>query len=258
MSTFLWEDIVFGPIRSRRVGNSLGINLMPTKGKICTFDCIYCECGLNSDGKGNSHIPSYQEVANALEARFKALFEANEIIDSISFTGNGEPTIHPSFPAIIDLTIALRDKYLPSARISVFSNATMIHKAEIRDALMKVEYPILKLDAASEELVNIINQPTGKYDIEQIISDMQQFNGNFVMQSMFLSGSNKGKTFDNCSAENVAEWREIVLKLRPKRVMIYSFERETPVKTLQKASVAKMHEIAAPLVAAGIDVQING
>lgn len=257
MSTILWDDITFGPIHSRRVGTSLGINLMPANGKICSFDCVYCECGWNKDGRKNLVIPSYEQVAAALEKKFKEVHGQGIKVDSISFTGNGEPTLHPDFPKIIDCTIALRDKYLHGAEISVFSNATRIGDAAVREALMKVENPILKLDAAFTDLAKRINQPQGPYDVAEIVENMKLFDGNFIMQTMFLKGVVPAGSVDNTTAENAEAWRKIVLALRPRKVMAYSFERETPSPGLVKATVEEMTAIAAPLMEQGIDVQIN-
>lgn len=257
MSTILWEDITFGPIHSRRVGTSLGINLLPIKGKICSFDCVYCECGWNKDGKQNTKLPDLEDIKKAIETKFKEVNSKNIKVDSISFTGNGEPTIHPNFPEIIDYVIELRNKYLLGAEISVFSNAMHIDKPAIREALQKVENPILKLDAASNNLAYKINQPQGNYDVEKVVANMKLFNGNFIMQTMFLKGETEKGSVDNTIESNVEEWRKIVLELKPRKVMVYSFERETPSKGLIKATVEEMKQISAPLIEEGIVVQIN-
>jgi wyosine [tRNA(Phe)-imidazoG37] synthetase (radical SAM superfamily) len=258
MSTILWHNIVFGPIISRRLGHSLGVNLLPIDGKICNFDCIYCECGWNKDGKKESHIPTKKEVFEALEGRISGLMKNGEKIDTITFSGNGEPTLHPNFPEIIDKTIELRNKYYPSAVISVLSNATQTDRKEIRDALLKVENPILKLDGADNDFVKKINNTPKGYTVEGIIDNLTHFKGNFILQTMFLRGTINGEKIDSTDPVLVKKWIDMVLKMRPKEVMVYTIDRETPTNSLEKVSVEEMEQIVKPLVASKIEVQIKG
>lgn len=256
--SILFNDIVFGPIHSRRLGSSLGINLMPKFGKFCTFDCIYCECGWNKDGRNDSHIPTYEEVDSALRTKFVKLAEEGTIIDTITFSGNGEPTVHPDFPRIIDTTIELRNRYFPKAAISVLSNATQIGKESIREALKKITNPILKIDSALEEYVRIIDNPYSGYSLEKTLGYLKEFDGNFILQTMFLKGEINGRTIDCTSKELTEPWIKMVLDLRPREVMMYTIDREPPASSLEKVTVEEMQSIASELVRNGIKVQIRG
>ena len=236
------EDTVFAPIFSRRLGASLGINLLPREGKLCNFDCIYCECGWNKDGRGDHRLPTVEEVRKALEDKLAACQAQGTPIDSITFSGDGEPTLHPDFPAIIDLTLALRDRYYPQARVSVLTNATRIGRPEVREALLKVENPILKLDAATDAQAAIVNRPEGHYSVEEIVQNMALFEGNFVLQTMFL----KGDGWE--TADWVEEWMTLVRRLHPREVMVYTIARETPMQGLRKYTAAEMRELVRPLL----------
>lgn len=248
------EEIVFGPIFSRRLGSSLGINLLPEKGKICNFDCIYCECGWNKDGRGDSKLPTASELEVALEAKLAGCRKAGTPIDSITFSGDGEPTLNPDFPQIIGITLRLRDIYYPAAKVSVLTNATMLHKDAVVDALKKVDNPILKLDAATDELVGRINQPQGHYSVREVVDNMKKFGGDFVMQTMFL----RAPGFDSSAPEQLNAWMDIVRELRPREVMVYTIDRETPATGLEKFTEARMRELVKPLLDEGFTIQIKG
>lgn len=248
------EELVFGPIHSRRLGSSLGINLLPRNGKICNFDCIYCECGWNKDGRGDHTLPTAAELHDALEVKLKECAAAGTPIDSITFSGDGEPTLNPEFPEIIDITIALRDRYYPSAKVSVLTNATRIGRDSVFNALRKVDNPILKLDAPSDALVARINQPTGDYSVRQVVEDMKKFKGDFILQTIFLKSSD----FDSSSPEVVEGWMDIVRELRPREIMVYTIDRETPAKDLKKFTVGQMRGLVQPLIDEGFVIQING
>lgn len=258
MPTILFHSVVFGPIKSRRLGNSLGINLMPKNGKLCSFDCIYCECGWNRNGTNDRTIPSKETVFGEMDTVFARLKAENTPVDTITFSGNGEPTLHPDFPEIIDYTLEMRDRFFPNAAISVLSNASMTGKKEIREALMKVTNPILKIDSGLEEYIHLVDNPAGKYSLKDTIENLRLFNGNFILQTMFLKGTVNGRRIDLTSPESTVPWREIVLDLRPREVMMYTIDRETPAKDLEKVTVEEMEAIAAPLKAQGIAVQIRG
>ena len=248
------EETVFGPIRSRRLGDSLGINLLPEKGKICSFDCIYCECGWNKDGRNDTLLPSAEKVRNDLETKLK-LCQANQInIDSITFSGDGEPTLNPEFPQIIDDTIRLRNQYYPNSKITVLSNATRVHLPEVFNALRKVDNPTMKIDAPTNELIEKINHPAPGYDINKVVEALKQFNGDFIMQTMFL----KSKDFDSSSPEVLNGWMAIVRLLKPREVMVYTIDRPTPEEGLQKFTVEEMRRLVQPLIDEGFLIQIKG
>ena len=248
------EDFVFGPIRSRRLGSSLGINLLPRNGKICNFDCIYCECGWNRDGMEDRVLPSPEDLRRDLTAKLRQCRAEGTPIDSITFAGDGEPTLHPDFPEIVDITIALRDEYYPEARISVLSNATRIGRDEVFQALRKTDNPILKIDAPTDELAARINRPQCDYSVSQVVEDLRRFAGDFVLQTMFL----RGPDFDSSAPEVLDGWMRIVRELRPREIMVYTIDRETPMKGLEKISAAEMEQMVRPLTDEGFRIQIKG
>lgn len=247
------ETLVFGPIFSRRLGASLGINVLPEKGKLCNFDCIYCECGWNADGRGDRRLPSAKELEKALEEKLSQCLKDGSKIDSITFSGDGEPTLNPDFPAMVDITISLRDKYFPSAAVTVLSNASTLWKPGIAAALMKVDNPILKIDAPSERLAAIVNRPSPGYDLGKVVSAMESLEGNFILQTMFL----KAPGFDSSSEEVLSLWKDLVRRVRPRKVMVYTIARETPMKGLGKFTREEMARLVGDLVEEGFDLQIN-
>ena len=246
------ETTVFGPIFSRRLGSSLGINLLPQQGKVCNFDCVYCECGWNKDGLGDRTLPSESDVREALEAKLSACRAAGTPIDSITFSGDGEPTLNPEFPAIIDLTLELRDRYYPSAKVSVLSNATRVGEEPVFRALQKVDNAILKLDAPTDAQVALVNRPAGRYHVEDVVQSLLRFQGKFVLQTMFLKGPGWA------SEDWVEAWMEIVRQVKPREVMVYTIDRETPMKELQKYTVDQMRSLVQPLIDEGFTIQIKG
>lgn len=257
--SILFDQIVFGPIHSRRLGISLGINLLPYDGKLCSFDCIYCECGYNKDNRTRTSLPKREDVRTALEDKLIKLKEDNIIPDVITFSGNGEPTMHPQFCEIIDDTIELRNKYIPKAKISVLSNAMNIGKEKVFNALKKADNNILKLDSAFIDTVRLIDCPNSPdYGIEKQIELFKKFDGNFILQTMFLRGMHKGQLVDNTTEEEVSAWLEIVKQTHPREVMIYTIDRETPEKNLHKVALDELKRIGERVEALGIKVNIAG
>lgn len=255
--TALFEDVIFGPVRSRRLGLSLGVNLLPVHAKLCTFDCIYCECGWNAEHRGSRRFNEREVVREALAAKLQQMAEEGELPDVVTFAGNGEPTMHPDFEQIIDDTIALRDRFCPEAKISVLSNATQLHRAEVVRALRRVDNNILKLDSAFDATVQRMNRPQqAAYTVARVVEQMRQFEGQFILQTMFLRGVCDGEPIDNTTPEEVAAWVRIVESLRPKQVMIYSLDRDTPCKTLERVSREELRKIAAHIEALGIAVSV--
>ncbi len=252
MSTVLYPSPVFGPIHSRRLGVSLGINLMPADGKVCTFDCIYCECGFNADHRPHSRRPTREEVAQALEKTLRDMKENGPKPDVLTFAGNGEPTLHPDFPAIMDDVVGLRNEYFPNAKISVLSNATLAPKAEIRAALMKADNNLQKLDTVNQRYIETLNRPTGKYDVNEIIESLKLFNGHVIIQTMFLKGADGEESIDNTGDEYVMPWLEAVKAIKPQEVMIYTIDRETPDQKLRKATHEELDRIVSLIKEAGI------
>ena len=252
MATIIFPSPIFGPIKSRRLGISLGVNLLPADGKICTFDCIYCECGFNSERRPKRRIPQRHEVADALEMKLAEMKADGALPDVITFAGNGEPTVHPQFNEIIDDTIALRDRYCPDAKVSVLTNATMLSKPTVFEALLKVDNNILKLDTVDTAYIQRVDRPNGRYDVREIIGYMKKFRGKAVIQTMFLKGEVDGVDVNNTVEEYVAPWIEAVKEIAPREVMIYTIDRETPQKGLIKATHEELDRIVKRLTDAGI------
>ncbi len=251
MSTFLFHNTVFGPIFSRRLGISLGINLLPSNVKYCNFSCIYCECGWSQKIK-NIQLPKRNFVYSELKKRLCELKEKNKPLHSITFAGNGEPTIHPEFAKIIDDVIELRNEYYPQALVSVLSNATMLKKKEVCEALKKTDKPIMKLDAGDTATFHKINQPLSKIPVEKIVDNLKCFEGNFIMQSLFVRGYYKNEYIDNSNPEAIEKWLEKVKILQPQEVMIYTIARDTPVETLEKVPQERLQEIGKLVEQLGI------
>ena len=252
----LREETVFGPIHSRRLGTSLGINLLPEKGKICNFDCIYCECGWNKDGRDDTLLPSAEKVRTDLERMLLRLQKEGTKVDSITFSGDGEPTLNPEFPQIIDDTLALRDQLAPSAKVSVLSNATRVHLPEVFHALCKVDNPIMKIDAPTNELIAKINHPAPGYDIARVIEALKQFKGDFILQTCMLRS--REYDFDSSRPEVLEGWMEIVRQLRPREIMVYTIDRPTPAQELEKFTPDEMAHLVQPLIDEGFLIQIKG
>lgn len=247
----LFTSIVYGPIHSRRLGVSLGINLMPTNAKLCTFDCVYCECGWNQP-VSHPQLPTREQVRDALKAQLQNL---NTPLNVITFSGNGEPTLHPDFLGIIQDTCELRDLYCPEAKISVLSNSTQLMREDVVEALRLCDNRILKLDSAIDDTMRLIDQPVNpNLSVKQIVERLQQFDGDFTLQTCFLHGEYQGKIIDNTTSEELQAWYQIIEVLHPKQVMIYVIDRTTPLQTLSKVPAEQMQQIAQPLRDKGIDV----
>lgn len=252
MSTIIYPSPIFGPIHSRRLGISLGINLLPSDGKVCSFNCIYCECGLNEDHRPHLPMPTSEQVSVKLEEKLRQMCQKGQYPDVLTFAGNGEPTCHPQFAEIIDDTIRLRNKYCPQAKVSVLSNSTMIHRPSVHDALMRVDNNILKLDTVNAAYIKKVDQPNSVYDVQQIIAHMKDFHGHIIIQTIFMTGTCNGENIDNTGDEYVNPWLDAVKAIRPQQVMIYTIDRETPTQGLEKASHKQLDIIRDKVIAAGI------
>ena len=250
--TVIFPSPSFGPVHSRRLGVSLGINLLPDDGKVCSFDCIYCECGFKAEHRTKKLLPTREEVRTALEENLNDMQAYGPAPYVLTFAGNGEPTAHPHFPEIIDDTLALRDKYFPKAKVSVLSNSTFIDRPAVFDALNKIDNNILKLDTVDEEYIHRLDRPNGKYSVKKIIEKMKEFKGICIIQTMFLKGSYLGKDMDNTSDKFVLPWLEAVKEIAPRQVMIYTIDRETPDHDLQKATHEELDRIVELNKKAGI------
>lgn len=252
MSTIIYPSPIFGPVHSRRLGISLGINLLPADGKVCSFNCIYCECGFNEDHRPTLPMPTREAVAEKLEAKLQQMQAEGQLPDVLTFAGNGEPTCHPHFAEIIDDTIRLRDKYCPKAKVCVLSNSTFIHRQQVHDALMRVDDNILKLDTIDPQYINKVDCPNGTYDVNAIIEHMKDFKGHVIIQTMFMKGQCNGESVDNTGEAFVGPWLEAVKAIGPQQVMIYTIDRETPTQGLEKASREQLDAIRDRVIEAGI------
>jgi len=256
MSGFLFQQFVFGPISSRRLGRSLGINLLPVNQKYCSFNCVYCECGWTPDKPTKLVLPSRAEVKNKLENRLCDLVKNQKEFDAITFAGNGEPTLHPDFPEIINDTIALRNIYFPEVKVAVLSNATTCHNPQIASALEKVDLNILKLDAGTEGTFALINKPKGNLSLKHTMDNLMLFKGKMILQTLFIKGSYNNQDFDNTTNHEIEAWLELVKKLQPVNVMIYSIARGTPVENLEKIPKDKLLSISQKVQDIGISTTV--
>ena len=258
MQTVLFHDTIFGPIHSRRLGTSLGVNLSPVDGKTCTFDCLYCEAGYNAQGPGKSGLPSRTEVARLLEEKLSTMKMAGERLDVITFSGNGEPTIHPEFEGVIDDTIALRDKYFPRVKISVLSNSTCLTREGVDRALRRVDNNILKLDSALTPTMRLIDRPgSPAFTSERVIGQIAGFSPECIVQTMILRGSHDGQPVDNTTDEEVEALIEAYRQIKPREVMLYSIDRRTPEQALVKVERDELERIASRVREAGFNVMVS-
>ncbi|MEI7596955.1 MAG: radical SAM protein [Bacteroidota bacterium] len=259
MATFLFENIIFGPIKSRRLGTSLGVNLLPLKHKFCSYNCIYCECGWtdNQIVDSNKLVPA-EEVRRMLELKLQQIKEEGGELDTITFAGNGEPTLHPEFAQIVDNTIFTRNKYFPSAKISVLTNASMLDKLYVNSSLLKIDNALLKLDAGNERMFELMNGPKGNLDFNVITNEIINFKGKKIIQTMFLRGEINGEVVDNTIESEVDSWIELLKKIKPDEVMIYPVDRDTPAKGLIKVSKEELEQIAGKIAFLDATVKVAG
>lgn len=257
MSTILFPSPIFGPVQSRRLGTSLGINLLPADGKLCNFDCIYCECGFNAQHRPHQKLPSQQLVEELLEKTLKEYQLQQKKIDVITFAGNGEPTLHPHFPEIIQKTIALRDQWMPTAKVCVLTNATTLENEKILRALLLVDQALLKIDTIDPVFHQNVNQPQKKYDIQNIINIIKKYPAHFTIQTMFLRGDYQNQSVSNTSDTFVTPWLQAIQRMHPKDVSIYTIARETPCQSLRKATPETLDHIASKVTALGFPCQVS-
>jgi wyosine [tRNA(Phe)-imidazoG37] synthetase (radical SAM superfamily) len=259
MTTLLFDRIVYGPVHSRRLGVSLGVNISPTDGKRCSFNCIYCECGLNEQRPAKQKAPSRDEVQNSLKEKLLKMNAEGMRPDVITFSGNGEPTLHPEFAGIIEDTLALRDQFCPQARVAVLSNSTMLHKEAVFQALCKVDDNIMKLDSVIDDRIRQIDDPENRhFDAAGLVRQLCRFNGRVIIQTMFLRGERDGVVIDNTCVDEITAWIDALKQINPRKVMIYTINRETPVKTLQKITLSELEIIAERVRHEGFEVSVSG
>ena len=258
MQTVLFHSTIYGPIHSRRLGMSLGINLMPNDGKICSFDCLYCEAGFNAQGPGKDGIPSRETVKKQLRRKLEEMKAQGQTLDVITFSGNGEPTLHPEFKKVVEDVLRLRTEFFPDAKVSVLSNSTMAGKPAVAEALLKVDNNILKLDSAMPRTFIAINRPVSPNCLpEGVIADLKRFEGKCVVQTIMLRGEFEGKHFDNTTDEELEALLDAYRQINPREVMLYSIDRKTPAENLEKVSKEELEQIAKRFRDEGFKVQVN-
>lgn len=258
MQTVIFHSTIYGPVHSRRLGMSLGINLMPNDGKICSFDCVYCEAGFNAQGPGKDGLPSRDTVKRQLRNVLNEMKQAGQTLDVITFSGNGEPTLHPDFKKIVEDVLRLRTEFFPDAKVTVLSNSTMAGKKAVADALLKVDNNILKLDSAIPHTFIAINRPVSPNCLpEGVIADLKKFQGQCVVQTIMIRGEYDGKHFDNTTDEELDALLRAYKEIQPREVMLYSIDRKTPAENLEKISKQELERIAKRFRDGGIKVQVN-
>lgn len=258
MEPNIFTTHIVGPIHSRRLGVSLGVNILPDNGKICSFNCVYCECGWNEDHRGGKFVDA-DEVMQQLEEKLQQMHRASNPLDVITFAGNGEPTLHPEFARIIDRTLSLRNQYYPAVKVSVLSNGTRMTVPAVKEALMRVDNNILKLDGAFDETVRLIDQPADShYNVRSVVEGMKGYQGELIVQTMFVKGEHNGQKFDNTTPEEVAAWCDLMRQIKPRQIMVYSLDRPTPEHNLTAISKAEMEQLVAPLMAESFRISISG
>lgn len=254
----LFQDIIFGPLKSRRFGTSLGINLLPLENKVCNFDCIYCECGWTNLKTAKKYFFPMDVVLEEMEKKLAEHKAHNRDIESITFAGNGEPTMHPDFNRIVRGTLSLRNKYYPRAKVTVLSNSALLTNKKVVEGLKLADLRVMKLDAGNEELFADINKPQSKITLAKIVKQLKQFEGDLYIQTLFLKAKHRGKVIDNSGPKAVAEWIELLKQINPAHVMIYTIDRETPLPTAQKIEAARLNEIKAAVLKAGLSADVYG
>lgn len=257
MGTLLFDSVIFGPVKSRRLGASLGINLLPNDAKLCNYNCVYCECGLtNHRSQGKKKFHTEAVVLEALEKKLLEMGAQGSQPDSITFAGNGEPTLHPGFAAIMQGVIDLRNQLCPSAKVSVLSNASMVHKDEVYEALLLADRNMLKLDTAIEDTFRRMNGPPAGFNLQKLMLNLGRFRQRMIIQSLFLRGTVNGATLDNTTEQELDAWLKAIVSLSPVEVQVYSIARETPLESLERADPHTLKKIAAMVERKGIPATV--
>jgi wyosine [tRNA(Phe)-imidazoG37] synthetase (radical SAM superfamily) len=235
----LQEGIIYGPINSRRLGRSLGINLLPTTFKLCPFNCIYCQYGwteahTDDASKYGDDLPSTGQVKEKLEGWLKK----DQKVSYITFSGNGEPCLHPKFDKMVQIASKLRDKYVPQARLAVLSNSTCLAKNSVLEGLKKLDVRIMKLDCGSEETFREVNRPHQNVKYEEVIQGLRDLD-HIIIQSVFMDGET-----NNIENEDIEKWIEQLNYIRPTEVQIYSIDRPSADQALRLVEKGRLEEIA--------------
>lgn len=234
----LQDETVYGPVYSRRLGTSLGINPLPLSYKFCDFDCVYCQYGWTPEKKGRERLKRVAELAREIEDAFRKLADAGHRVDCITIAGNGEPTIHPDFPEFVTALLKLRDHYFPGVKTGILSDASQAYRPEIKEALEKLDERYMKLDAGSPELIEQINRPRGNFNYDKMLKGLKNLKA-IVIQSLFMQGS-----YDNTGEIALREWSQTVRMLQPREVQIYTIDRRPADAGLRKVPSEELQRIA--------------
>ncbi len=235
----LQKGIIYGPIRSRRIGRSLGINLLPQDFKLCSFDCVYCQYGptVRKRLKARAELfPSLEEVAKELETTLKK----HKDLDAITFSGNGEPTLYPQLREVIQAAKALRDRYAPGVPLAMLSSSATVHIPQVREALCELDRPIMKLDAGDPKTFAAINRPAKAVKFERIVEGLATL-PDVTLQVMLLDGPDE---VENISESKLAKLVEVISEIRPKEVMLYSVVRPPAEAFVREVPKEQLKEIA--------------
>ncbi|MGN0055719.1 MAG: radical SAM protein [Atopobiaceae bacterium] len=252
MATFLNPAYVYGPVHSRRLGVSLGINMNPAEGKHCTFDCVYCELGTNEQRRTSVGFPAAADIVEAVRQKLEQLAGQGVVPDVLTMAGNGEPTANPEFPQVVDGILALRDRLCPNAKVAVLSNSTFAHVPAVHDALMRVDDNILKLDTVDPEFIARVDRPVGAYDVKKVVDTLASFGGHVIVQTIFLRGEVDGRSVDNTSDAYVEPWLGALRRIGPQAVTVYTIARDTPYPGLRKATHQQIDDICQRVRQLGI------
>ena len=252
----LQTGIIYGPVRSRRLGLSLGINLLPTDYKLCSFNCVYCQYGWTKKAtlaptQELADLPGLAAIATAIEAALEQLASAGKTVDSITVCGNGEPTLYPQLAEVIVAAKELRDRYLPQARLAILSNSSTVGDPAVREALDLLDLKIMKFDAGSEEMFRQLNHPRAPIYMGDIVTGLKELK-NIILQSLFVQGR-----VTNADPDSVGLWAEKVREIRPIGVQVYTLEREPADLRIEKVSLTTLQWIAEQVRwRAGVPVEV--
>jgi wyosine [tRNA(Phe)-imidazoG37] synthetase (radical SAM superfamily) len=247
----LKTGIIYGPVRSRRLGRSLGINLLPPGRKWCTFDCLYCQYGWTPDPSGalagHDGLPTLRDVVEALEAALRELAPSPAYL---TFSGNGEPTLHPDFPGIVEAVMRVRNRLAPEADLALLSNASLAGEANVRAAVLEIDRPIMKLDAGNEAVFHAFSRPAQSVDYGRVVSGLGEIPG-ITLQALFAAGPS-----GNLGTEHVEDWVQTVRRIRPRDVQLYTISRPVPCRLIEPAPRGALVDIQGRLSRAGISAEV--
>jgi wyosine [tRNA(Phe)-imidazoG37] synthetase (radical SAM superfamily) len=234
----LQRDVIYGPVSSRRLGRSLGINLLPPGRKLCTFDCAYCQYGSADAVSANQEHQGFPSVGTVLRKVAEAVRRQRAPLDYLTFSGNGEPTLHPDFPEIVSGLLRLRDEMCPQARLAILSNSSRMHRPEIRQAVERLDDPIMKLDAGDPQTLSLLSRPSAAVTFEKLVEGLAGM-PRLIIQTMIIAGE-----VQNVEGEAHEAWLAAVARLSPEMVQLYSAERPVAESGVRRVPKERLEELA--------------